>query len=209
MRFILSGIVLAVSTGCSVFGVRSVEEPKHQVILKDGDFEIREYDKQIIAKTFVPGNYDDSTSDAFQKIADYIFGNNVSDTEIAMTAPVVQEAKGQEIAMTAPVVQDKAEGGWYMYFIMPSKYTMETLPKPKNKEVLIEEIAAQMVAVYTYSGFTDEKKLKKYSKKLTDWANSKGYKVTSTARSARYNHPLTLPFLRTNEVHMNVRRQKP
>jgi hypothetical protein len=188
-----------------VFGYRSVEEPKHSVVLKEDDFEIRKYSKMVIAKTFVSGDYDDSTSDAFKKIADYIFGANITKEEIAMTAPVVQEKRdGQKIAMTAPVVQDQTDKGWSMYFIMPSKYSLESLPKPKNEEVLLEELPEQEVAVYSYTGFTNEKKLKKYSERLKEWLKEKGYTSTSEARSARYNHPLTIPFLRTNEVHISV-----
>merc|ERR1711924_350016 len=68
--------------------------------------------------------------------------------KIAMTAPVVTrpssgDSKGQKIAMTAPVVTTKSDdqsdgGGYWMQFIMPSKWTLETLPTPTDPNVKLK-----------------------------------------------------------------------
>ena len=48
---------------------------------------------------------------------------------IAMTSPVLQD---QKIAMTSPVLRDTVEtedgAAWRTRFVMPAKYTLETLP---------------------------------------------------------------------------------
>jgi len=51
-----------------------------------------------------------------------------------MTAPV-QQQESQKIAMTAPVQQQSTGRSWQISFVMPSKYSMETLPEPKNDSV--------------------------------------------------------------------------
>ncbi|MCB0391378.1 MAG: heme-binding protein [Bdellovibrionales bacterium] len=209
MKLLAFLLIPFTTTACSIFGARTVEEPKYEVILKEKNFEVRKYNRMIIAKTYVEGKYENTSNKAFRIIADYIFGNNIAEKEIAMTAPVMQEPSSEKIAMTAPVVQSPSEKGWYMYFIMPSKYKMENLPKPNNKDVIVEEVSEQTVAVYTYSGFTTQDKLDKYGKELTLWLQEKGYTPVSSIRSARYNHPLTLPFLRTNEVHISVKKHYP
>jgi hypothetical protein len=43
--------------------------------------------------------------------------------------------------MTAPVTQQGDEGLWDEQFVMPSDYTMQTLPKPNNPDVILKEIA--------------------------------------------------------------------
>ncbi len=205
IRLVSMALPVLFSIGCSAFGKRTVEEPSFEIVEKDGDKEVRLYEEQLIAKTFISGTYEDSTSKGFRLIADYIFGENTANTEIAMTAPVVQEPKSEKISMTAPVVRQPEDGGWTMYFIMPSKYTLETLPKPKDPRVKIATMPAKKVAVFNYSGLTDEEEVETYGAELLNWLESKGYKPVSKPRSARYNPPWTLPFLRHNEVQIDVK----
>ena len=66
----------------------------------------------------------------FKRLAAYIFGGNRAGQDIAMTAPVVQQQDGVSIVdMTAPVLQEPGDGEWTMAFVMPSGYTLETLPQ--------------------------------------------------------------------------------
>lgn len=39
-----------------------------------------------------------------------------------------------------------------MSFVMPSKYTKETLPKPKNPDVAIIEVPSHLAAALTFRG---------------------------------------------------------
>ena len=56
--------------------IMAIEEPKFEVILTDGTFEIRNYAPYIVAETWVQGDMDEASSKGFRLIADYIFGNN-------------------------------------------------------------------------------------------------------------------------------------
>ena len=49
-----------------------------------------------------------------------------------MTVPVTQSVK---IDMTAPVTQSKKDGKLVMQFYLPSKFTINTAPKPTNRKV--------------------------------------------------------------------------
>lgn len=146
---VLTVLLSLTQVGCSIFGSRSEETPQYEVVLKDGDKEIRRYRSYIVAKTEVQGEYKEAQNAAFRILADYIFGNNRAQAKIAMTAPVEQReaATSEKIAMTAPVEQTKSERGWVMTFMMPSKYRAETLPEPNDPRVQFEEIEAKMVAV--------------------------------------------------------------
>ena len=121
-----------------------------------------------------------------------------------MTAPVLQEQAGTEIAMTAPVLQETDGDTWTMDFVMPAHFTRETVPAPRDELVVIEEVPAQTVAVVRYSGTVSAEDIEEKTRQLEAWVASKPYGVTSAARSARYDPPFALPFLRRNEIHLTV-----
>ena len=89
---------------------------------------------------------------------------------------------------------------WRMYFVMPSKYTLETLPKPNNPAVTLRAIPASNVAVLRFSGLAGEEKTAKKTAELLAWLKSKQITPIGEPELARYNPPWTLPFLRRNEV---------
>ncbi len=182
----------------------ATEEPKYNVIQKSGQFELREYAPKIIAETVVSGDLDDASSAGFKLIADYIFGNNVApgggNEKISMTAPVTMESKSEKISMTAPVTMEKTGAEWRMHFVMPSQYTMETLPKPNNPAVALREIPSQRYAVIQFSWFAGEEKVAKKTSELLAWMKEKNILPKGSPELARYNPPWTPPFLRRNEV---------
>jgi len=87
-----------------------------------------------------------------------------------------------------------------MYFVMPSKYTLETLPVPNNAEVKPREVPAKKYAVVLFSGFSGEAKMAKKTEELLAWLQVKQIKPSGAPELAHYNTPWTLPFLRRNEV---------
>lgn len=182
----------------------AIEEPKYTVTEKSNDFELRAYSPMIVAETLVEGDLDKASNSGFKVIADYIFGNNTSrngaSEKISMTAPVTMEPKSETISMTAPVSMQEMAGKWRMHFVMPSQYTLETLPVPNNKAVMLRELPAKNFAVVRFSGLAGEAKTAKKTEELLAWLAAKKIKPIGTPELARYNPPWTLPFLRRNEV---------
>lgn len=110
------------------------EQPKYTVIKKQNDFELRRYAGYIKAEVEVGGeDYKSAAERGFNILAGYIFGNNVARQKIAMTAPVAA-SRSEKIAMTVPVTISRADT-YHVAFIMPSAYTLETLPAPKDERV--------------------------------------------------------------------------
>ena len=132
----LFGLVLALT---QIGHAMAIEEPAYQVMIKDGDFELRRYNTMIIAEVVVMGSLSEASNKGFRQVADYIFGNNEDPLKkqaekIEMTAPVTVEPDlSSKIAMTAPVTVESQGGNqqstWKLSFVMPSKFTLETLPK--------------------------------------------------------------------------------
>jgi hypothetical protein len=183
----------------------AIEEPAFEIVKQDGDFEIRQYAPMIVAETTVEGGLWGASNDGFRVIAGYIFGNNTSakgagSEKVAMTAPVTMEAASEKIAMTAPVTTEAAGERYRMHFVMPSGYTMATLPKPKDDRVKLREVPAQRMAVLRFAGFNGEDKVKEKTEELLAWVKAHGLKPKSAPQLARYDPPWTLPFLRRNEI---------
>ncbi len=202
-------LTLILSTGCSVFGIGSEEQPKYQVVLKDDDKEIRQYEGFIIAKTTIKGSFKEAQSEGFRILAGYIFGKNQSNQKIAMTAPVVQKSTNEKISMTAPVTMVPAEDrSWTMTFSMPSKYSLESLPTPEDSRVVLEKVAPRFVAAITFTGFWGEEKNAQKASLLKEWMMKQtSYELSSEAMFAGYNPPWTLPFFRRNEMLIELKQK--
>ena len=204
----------------------AVEEPKFELLKQDGAYELRRYPAFIVAETFVAGDMDEASSQGFRAIADYIFGNNQSQaasggeasTKIAMTAPVTLEPAGpaQKIAMTAPVTLEPQTlaGGtpaalqgakrWRVHFVMPSEYTLTTLPQPKNEAVTLRAVPAKTWAVLRYSGFNSEARVQQHTEELLAWLKTRPLVPLGNPQLARYDPPWTLPMFRRNEILVEV-----
>lgn len=208
MKRMIGVFLFLTQSGCSVFGVRQEENPKHEVLLKEDNKEVRLYSPYIAATTQVKGDFKDSTNSAFRVLAAYIFGENEKKQKISMTAPVIATPPSEKIQMTAPVIQAEVEDGWQMSFMMPSKYTMEDLPRPKDPRVKLVQVPSKTIAVIRYSGFWSEEKNQKFASELQSWLTKQGtYEAISRPQFAGYDPPWTLPFLRKNEAMIEVRKR--
>jgi hypothetical protein len=195
------GIVALLLIGAVLWGpiVSNVEHPKYTLVERSGAIEIRDYAPMIVAETEVRGDRREAISKGFRLIADYIFGNNTAAQKVPMTAPVTQQ-DSKKIAMTAPVTQQGDGNTWRVRFIMPSKYTMETLPKPNNPAVVLKEIPGKRFAVIRFSGMGGKDSLDRHTKELEELISAMKLRPLSPPTYAFYNPPWTLPFLRRNEV---------
>jgi len=183
--------------------VSNVEQPKYEIVETSGNIEIRDYAPMIVAEVDVTGGRRDAIGKGFRIIADYIFGNNTTAQKLPMTAPVTQQ-DSEKIAITAPVTQQGDGNTWKVRFIMPSSYTMEALPKPDNPAVELKEIGAKRYAVIRFSGMAGEDDLKRRTKELNAFVSARNLTPLSAPTYAFYNPPWTLPFLRRNEVMVEI-----
>ncbi len=204
-KYIWLAIAAIIVLGAALWGpmVSNVEQAKYTVAETHGSIEIRDYAPMIVAEAEVTGERKEAISQGFRIIADYIFGNNVSAQKVAMTAPVTQAAS-EKIAMTAPVTQQGNGNTWNVRFVMPASYTMESLPKPNNDAVKLKEIEGKRFAVIRFSGMAGQESLKKHEEELKAFIQSKNLSALSSPTYAFFNPPWTLPFLRRNEVMVEI-----
>ena len=203
-------VLFIVVSVAALFGVRpamAIEEPSYTVVRSPDGYELRNYPTYCVAQTEVTETQSEAGNAGFRILAKYIFGGNTTNSSIAMTAPVVQ-APSETIAMTAPVTQEPGSGpGRYVVaFTMPSKYTLETLPKPNDDRVRLREVGERIVAVRVYGGGWS---LARYEKELAALRTALARDALvpiGEPQWARYNAPFSLPFMRRNEIWLQVDR---
>jgi hypothetical protein len=182
----------------------AVEEVKYRVLESSGDFELRQYESSLGAETTVEGDFHEVGNEGFRRLFDYISGKNRKKQSIPMTAPVSQEASSEKIPMTAPVNQEKVGGAWRITFLMPSAFTMETLPEPLDSRVKLVKIPGRLMAALSYSGTWSRERYEGKEQRLKELIRQRGLKIEGEPVFARYNPPFMPWFLRRNEVLIPV-----
>lgn len=203
-------LLLFLLAGCSVFGNSSVEIAPYRVIETNSEqnIELRYYKKMILVSAPMQADMNARKQVPFSKLFDYISGNNTLNAEISMTAPVLlsdDESKGVKIPMTAPVFMAAEDELSSMSFVMPTSYTLDTTPKPKDPELKLNEIKDMTYAVIQFNGLLNSKNIQNHRKSLENWINTKDLEVTGRYKVAGYNPPFTIPAFRRNEVLIPVK----
>jgi hypothetical protein len=187
--------------------IMATEEPEFSLLYKENNFEIREYSPRIIAQVRISGDFDEASGAGFRSLADFIFGNNLINNEskkISMTAPVIAEPISEIIPMTAPVLAEEKNNQWLISFVMPKEYSLKTLPKPNNSEIMLTILPKEKFAVIVFSGLVRESSYDEKVKLLNDFIENQKLKTSGSVQIARYNPPWTLPFFRRNELMIRI-----
>lgn len=193
-------IILAALTGNIM---SNVEQPDYKLVSSKGNIELRDYAPMILAEVEVTDERKQAIREGFKILADYIFGNNSPNIKMEMTAPVKNELS-EKMAMTAPVIQEKQMDKWKVRFVMPKKYSFERLPKPNSKDIILIPLPARRFAVIRFSGLANDEDIKQNTDKLEAYILAENLKSRGGTILAFYNPPWTLPFLRRNEVMIEI-----
>ena len=199
MLKIIGLFFLFLFTGCSMLGLDDVPEPKYKILLEEQFestlFQVRDYQKLVIAETVVENeDFDKVGNIGFKRLGGYIFGKNQKEEEIKMTAPVLLDRNSEKRI-------------WKMIFILPKEYTFKKAPPPLNKKVVIKTMKEKRFAVTQFSGSLSEENFDEHTEKLRKWIKLKNYQTLSDPLFAGYNPPWTIPFLRRNEVFIEIIKQ--
>jgi hypothetical protein len=182
------------------------ESPKYTVLRKENQIEIREYFGYIQAEVSVDeSNYKTAIESGFNILAGYIFGNNISQQKVDMTTPV-KVNQSEKIAMTIPVTV-KGESEFTVAFVMPSAYTLETLPKPRDERIRFVPISPHKVATIRFSGYFNQGNIQKNKDRLHGWMTKYGMEGEGDPIVAGYNPPWIPGFMARNEVMIKVKEE--
>ena len=176
-------------TGCSVFGNSGVEIAPYTVLQKEEPYELRHYDRLVLVTT--PYEKIDEQRNPFMRLFGYISGANDSTQEIAMTAPVFMDRRGNTSET--------------MSFVLPESFSLESAPEPENPAVKLEELKNYTVATVTFNGLLGTENIEEHNELLNQWIAKMELETVGPAKVAGYNPPYTIPWMRRNEVLIPVK----
>ena len=180
------------------------ETTKYSVMKKQKEIELRQYAGYIQAEvSIVDKDYKSAIEKGFSFLAGYIFGNNISRQKIEMTTPV-QVSQPQKIAMTTPVTVT-GNDRFTVAFIMPSEYTLETLPLPKDSNIHINPVPARQMAAIRFNGYFKQDTINKNKIRLSQWLEEEGLKTEGDFIVAGYNPPWVPGFIARNEILIKIK----
>ena len=160
--------------------IMAYEEPDYKIVHHTKNFEIRFYEKRIVAQTKF-----DRENSGFMKLFNYISGSNYHSEKIKMTTPIT-------------LLKDREDT--FMQFSLPSKFNSTNTPSPNDKSVEISYIDEGHFAVLRYSGRTTVKNFHKNANILLKELEKKNILTISPPIKAIYDGPFTIPLFRRNEV---------
>ena len=167
------------------------ETPEYGILEKSGNFEIRVYPKMLIASIQKEGERDLALRESFSYLANYISG---------------KYRKGSKISMTVPVMQARLDHkeNWNVFFIMPKKYSLKSMPSPNTDSIKLKELKELKVAAIRFSGPWSDKNFNEKIQLLNNWLLLKKLSGPLTIMYAFYNGPTTPSFLRRNEILIEI-----
>ena len=169
------------------------EKARYRIESLDGNFEVRQYAPRVQAETVLnAAPWKQSLNEGFDRLAHYIFGGNSRSMKIAMTAPVLVTVGAMDRATRT------------VAFKMPDSEPFETLPAPNDRQITLRRIPARRVAALTYRGRYGAEVPAKKRQQLLSRVRAAGLLPIGDVTFAGYDAPWTLPWLRRNEVQVEI-----
>jgi hypothetical protein len=184
---IILSVIFLLFVGSQIYFYRSsrnIEGYKYAVMKAYEGFEVRKYDASLFTSVKLDTDgYKQASSKGFSILGGYIFGKNEKKEQISMTSPV---AMSLEEEMT-------------IQFLVPKKFTKESLPKPDNSAIKFLEVPEKKMAAITFGGWANDKKIEKYKLQLIALLDKNKIKYANDFLLLGYNPPYEL-FFRKNEI---------
>lgn len=189
MAALAMGIAMAGQVGAEATH-KGYEMPPYTVEAVEGAREVRSYGPHLLAEVSVAGGRSGAIQTGFRLLAGYIFGGN---------------ATGEKVAMTVPVAQTPVGEAWVVSFMMPTRYSTETLPAPRDGRIRFVEAGPSRQVVERFSGIPGTAGMEERAEALKVWAESEGFQIVAGPHYYFYDAPMTLPWNRRNEVAFTIR----
>ena len=188
----------------------------------------------VAETTIADASWETALNEGFRRLARYIFGDNRpspfqpdrlgkpdavrpivasrtddgNDAGYMIPMPVTlprPAARPEKLAMTAPVTVSTHEDRSYtVAFNLPEGRTLASLPAPNDERVRLERRPRRRIAVLRYRGRYTAERVSREVARLLASVRSAGLGYRGSPEFAGYDPPSTLPFLRRNEVWLEL-----
>lgn len=205
------GSVVAATGVWNLYQRYGTETVPYTTVARVEDVELRRYPPTVLVETTA-----EDEREAFRRLFRYITGANEGDREVSMTAPVEVADEGRTIPMTTPVAvasagqestataPDRSDHSLRMAFYLPSSFDLASAPRPTDDAVDLVDIPARTLAVRRFSGRSTERRINRQMERLLRTLEDVEIPAVDEPFYLGYDAPWTLPFLRRNEVAVEV-----
>lgn len=169
------------------------EQQPYDVVAEHPGFELRRYPAHVVAEVEIAGSFESAGISGFRPLVGYISSGGV-----AMTAPVLQQARDEVDDVTAA-------RRYLVSFVMPAGADVASLPVPSDSRVVVREVPEQTAAAVRFSGRWTAGSFRRHAATLRADVAAAGWLPDGPLRWARFDPPWTPWFLRRNEVVLPVR----
>lgn len=166
------------------------EEMPYTVVSQRDGYELRHYDPAILVQVTVTGDSQTAGSLGFRPLVSYISGDNLSGRRMAMTSPVLQESTHASQHVVS--------------FVLPKNVSVDDIPRPRDSRVTTVAVPARDMAARTYIGRWTQRKFEDNAEQLVADLARDGIGGVGLPSWARYDPPWAPPFLRRNEVLIEI-----
>lgn len=212
----VAGAVVAAVNVWNRYQRYTTETVPYTPVARVGDVELRRYPPTVLAETVAS-----SDREAFGRLFRYLTGANDGDEELPMTAPVEVtgrgfqlrepthadgERRGSSISMVLPAETNtsRGEGGVRMAFYLPAAYDVDSAPRPTEDGVDLVAVPERTLAVRRFSWRPTDRRVARERDRLLETLERAAVPVTGRPFFLGYDAPGTLPFVRRNEVAVEV-----
>ncbi len=194
IALLAGGVVAARQASAS-----SYEAPRHTLRMQREGWELRDYAPTIEARVTVRGDFESATRGAFRLLAGYIFGGNQREQSISMTVPVA--AQPTDLEAGAPrITGSEGADSWTVAFTMPSEFTLDSLPTPRDNRVSLVAVPGRAWAARSFSGWMKPERTDAEIAALQAALTQAGLRADGPPVIAQYNPPWVPGPLRHNEI---------
>lgn len=166
------------------------ESPAYTIDGRIGELELRTYPRAVEARAELEArSFEEAIDLGFARLACYSFGAN---------------AAYMDIAMTTPVIASVSDGVYAMTIAMPPGRTLASLPEPDDPRVVLREAPERRYAVLGFAGRFSRDNVGAHERRLLRQVLDLGLATRGSVGVAMYDSPATLPFLRRNEVMIEI-----
>ena len=186
--FLLSFVVWQVYT---VYSNKKFENMDQQSIGSINNVNFKIYSEYTLASVKMDGKSLNNAKGKFSVLANYIFGGNSDNKQIAMTSPVIYNMSNYAT----------------FSFIMPDDYELSNLPSPNSKEISFKTKKNQCIASISFGGFVNNENCNENYLKLLEVLNANDISHSNDYMLAVYNSPYQI-INRKNEIWIEVNKDE-
>lgn len=166
------------------------DSPAYETIGRLGPLEVRHYPRRIEARTAVAASeIDDALDLGVGRLVGYVDGANFEQ---------------EKLPMTTPVVTMMHDGVYATSLVMPPHRPIASLPHPEDARIELREVPEFRIAVLPFRGRFTPENISKHERQFVHSLVDAGLVARGSVGFACYDSPTTLPFLRRNELWIEL-----